>query len=126
MFVTRFGGAQNRNNINKALRRIVRDYNESVLGALEDGTIEESEMVLLPKISCHDLRHTCATRLCEASGNLKFIQDMLGHADIATTMNIYAEAKEDLKRKELMAYDSYLTRQNQNFTNDEEKEICHE
>lgn len=33
----------------------------------------------------HDLRHTAATRLLAASGNLKAVQGMLGHSEIATT-----------------------------------------
>lgn len=33
----------------------------------------------------HDLRHTAATRVLRASGNLKVTQRMLGHANIATT-----------------------------------------
>lgn len=40
--------------------------------------------------SFHDLRHTHATLLHEAGVNIKVIQDRLGHADIATTMNIYS------------------------------------
>jgi integrase len=33
----------------------------------------------------HDLRHTAATRTLRASGNLKIVQKMLGHSEIATT-----------------------------------------
>lgn len=39
----------------------------------------------------HDLRHTGATRTLRASKNLKAVQNMLGHADIKTTMR-YAHA----------------------------------
>lgn len=39
----------------------------------------------------HDLRHTCATRLLRATGNLRTVQDLLGHSDIATTLK-YAHA----------------------------------
>ena len=34
--------------------------------------------------------------------NLKVIQDIMGHADITTTMNIYAEATKE-KKQEAMA-----------------------
>lgn len=33
----------------------------------------------------HDLRHTAATRLLAATGNLKAVQKLLGHTEIATT-----------------------------------------
>ena len=57
----------------------------------------------------HDLRHTFATRLCESGANLKFIQSILGHADVSTTMNIYVDVTDALKKKEIAAFDDYMT-----------------
>lgn len=42
----------------------------------------------------HDLRHTGATRTLRASKNIRAVQEMLGHADIKTTMR-YAHALTD-------------------------------
>lgn len=39
------------------------------------------------------------TRFCENETNLKVIQDIMGHADITTTMNIYAEATKEKKQQ---------------------------
>lgn len=63
---------------------------------------------MLPRFSCHTLRHTFTSRLCEAGVNMKVIQDLLGHADISTTMNIYADATEEYKKKEMEAFRQFL------------------
>jgi integrase len=54
------------------------------------------------------LRHTFATRLCEAGANMKVVQDVLGHADITTTMNIYTDATKELKQQEFGMFSDYL------------------
>ena len=59
----------------------------------------EENPVLLPRFSCHSLRHTFTTRMCEAGVNIKVIQDALGHSDISTTLNIYADVTKELKKK---------------------------
>lgn len=51
----------------------------------------------LPHFSCHHLRHTFCTRFCENETNLKVIQEIMGHADITTTMDVYNEATKDKK-----------------------------
>lgn len=102
IFVNQYGKTQHLGNLNKAIRRIIRDCNDEVL--LEN---EEAE-VLLPHFSCHSLRHTFTTRMCEAGINIKVIQDTLGHKDISTTMNIYADATKELKVKEFKELDMYL------------------
>lgn len=94
IFLNRFGGVQHQQTLNKALRRIIRDCNDEVL------LKGEKNPVLLPRFSCHNLRHTFATRLCEDGVNIKVIQDTLGHKDIETTLDVYAEATKDLKKKE--------------------------
>ena len=106
IFVNRNGEVQHQGTLNKALKRIMRDCNDQVL--LENDL--ESEPTLLPDFSCHVLRHTFATRICEAGVNLKVIQDILGHVDISTTMNIYVDAMNDLKKKEIAAYSKYITK----------------
>ena len=73
IFVNRNGEVQHQGTLNKALKRIMRDCNDQVL--LENDL--ESEPTLLPDFSCHVLRHTFATRICEAGVNLKVIQDTL-------------------------------------------------
>ena len=62
----------------------------------------------LPRFSCHSLRHTFTTRMCEAGINIKVIQDTLGHKDISTTMNIYTDAAKELKIEEFRKLDMFL------------------
>jgi len=44
----------------------------------------------LPKIRFHDLRHTCATLLLSRSVHPKYVQELLGHANIAITLDTYS------------------------------------
>lgn len=84
--------------VNRAIARIVRDYNkEEKAAAAKEGR----EAKLLERFSVHQLRHTFCTRLCENSSNVKAIQAIMGHADIKTTMNVYAEATKESKRNTL-------------------------
>ena len=96
IFINRFGNVQHQGTLNKALRRIVRDCNQQMQERAKKG----KDLVFVPRFSCHILRHTFTTRLCEAGVNMKVIQEVLGHSDISTTMNIYADATEELKKRE--------------------------
>ena len=102
IFVNRFGNVQHQGTLNKAIRRIIHDCNDEVLMKGED------DPVLLPHFSCHTLRHTFTTRMCEAGVNVKVIQDTLGHADIATTLNIYADVTKELKQTEFIGLDEFF------------------
>ena len=102
IFVNRFGMVQHQGTLNKAIRRIIRDCNDEVLLS------EEEDPVLLPHFSCHTLRHTFTTRMCEAGVNVKVIQDALGHSDISTTLNIYADVTKELKTAEFSGLDVYF------------------
>ena len=45
----------------------------------------------LPRaVRFHDLRHTCATLLLGRGFNGKFVQELLGHAAIAVTLDTYS------------------------------------
>lgn len=101
----RFGQAQHQATLNKAIRRIIRDCND------EQFEKSEEPEVLLPHFSCHSLRHTFTTRMCEAGVNIKVIQDALGHTDISTTLNIYTDVTKELKTSEFKGLDNYFKAQ---------------
>jgi len=44
----------------------------------------------LPDICFHDLRHTCATLLLAQGTHPKLVQELLGHATIAMTLDTYS------------------------------------
>ncbi len=94
IFVNRFGQPQHQATLNKAIRRIIRNCNDKQF--LES----ENPEVLLPHFSCHSLRHTFTTRMCEAGVNVKVIQDALGHKDVSTTLNIYTDVTKELRKSE--------------------------
>jgi integrase len=55
------------------------------------------ERARLPKsFRFHDLRHTCATLLLRQGVNAKFVQELLGHADISLTLNVYSHVLPDM------------------------------
>lgn len=102
IFINRFGQAQHQATLNKAIRRIIRDCND------EQFLHSDEPDVLLPHFSCHSLRHTFTIRMYEAGVNIKVIQDALGHSDISTTLNIYADVTKEMKAEEFKGLDSYF------------------
>jgi integrase len=47
----------------------------------------------------HDLRHTCATLLLSRNVNPKIVSEMLGHANIAITLDTYSHVLPDVQEK---------------------------
>ena len=92
IFRTRTGRCIDAANVDGAINRIISRYNtvEEI-----EAERENREPIFLPHFSAHNLRHTFCTRMCENKPNLKVVQEIMGHADIFTTMNIYDEATEE-------------------------------
>lgn len=95
VFTNRFGGPHNPAAVNRAIKRIVDTHNseEEVLAKKQ-----KREPIMIPRFSCHIFRHTFASRFCENETNIKVIQEVMGHADVSTTMNIYAEVNQEVTR----------------------------
>ena len=72
LFTTSTGGLINPSNLRQ--RRFARLLKEA----------------RLPHIRFHDLRHTCATLLLTQGTHPKYVQELLGHATIAITLDTYS------------------------------------
>lgn len=94
VFKSRYNTVLSPHCVNRVLDRIIKAYNAQEEQAAKK---ERRKQELLPHFSCHNLRHTFCTRFCENETNLKIIQEIMGHADITTTMDIYNEATKEKK-----------------------------
>ena len=62
----------------------------------------------LDAIRFHDLRHTFAVASLEAGDDIKTVQENLGHASAAFTMNVYAHASQRMKQRSASNMESYI------------------
>ena len=77
-------------------------------GPLDPAAVHRNHQILcdiadVRSIRFHDLRHTCATLLLEQGVDLVTIKDLLGHAQIHTTADVYAHVRLRLQRKAIEA-----------------------
>jgi integrase/recombinase XerC len=75
-----FLGARGRRIDQRAVRRLVHGYLSEVAGG--------------PDLGPHGLRHSAATHLLEGGADLRSVQELLGHATLATTQ-IYTHVSAD-------------------------------
>ncbi len=66
----------------------------------------------IPVFGWHDLRHTYATILYEADVDKLTAKELLGHADLSTTMKIYTHLSEQKKIHSIDKLDSFLSDSN--------------
>ena len=52
----------------------------------------------LPQVTVHALRHSAATTMLEAGIHLRGVSDLLGHADIRTTAEVYGHLSDEVAR----------------------------
>ncbi len=62
----------------------------------------------LPHARFHDLRHTAATLMLSRGVPVKVVSEMLGHADVSTTLSIYAHVLPDMQGGAAAAMDDLL------------------
>ncbi|MBA3824136.1 MAG: site-specific integrase [Ktedonobacterales bacterium] len=64
----------------------------------------------LPQIRFHDLRHTAATLLLRRGVNPKIVSEMLGHANIAITLDVYSHVTPDMQESAAKIMDQIVKR----------------
>jgi integrase len=62
----------------------------------------------LPNIRFHDLRHTCATLLLNRGVPVKTVSEMLGHADVTITLQVYAHVLDFSRQAAADAMDAIM------------------
>lgn len=100
---------EHQKNINKMLDGNVIKMNDTIFKAVERGLLMDTPANREIKRLCkrtgiehftfHGFRATFATRCIEAGMPPKTLQELLGHADIGITMNLYAHVTDDTKKE---------------------------
>ena len=107
IFTSKNGRPLQPSAVNNVLYNIVDAYNKQETAKAKK---EHRKPEMMPRISAHILRHTGCTRMAERGMDVKVLQYIMGHANIAVTMEVYNHIteyarieKEILKMEDLMA-----------------------
>lgn len=81
----------------------------------------------LPDMRFHDLRHSCATTLIAQGVHPRVVQEILGHSQISTTMNVYGHVLDATRRVAADAMDGiFLVQESDELENSHEPQEQHE
>ena len=89
IFISKYGTHIHPDTCTDILSQIIKKYN-------------------LPKITFHELRHTCTSLLIDNGVNIKAVSLRLGHSNTNTTMSIYTHAYEASKKESADKFDKIL------------------
>lgn len=105
LFIQADGQLMGRSTPYQYFKRHLKRYNDWVVSS---DKAKENNLLPLPTIPLHGLRHSCATLLNYLDVNIIDISNILGHAQTSTTMNIYAHSFEKQKRVASDKIDEFL------------------
>ncbi len=89
--VTKFGPVHTARNVQKY-------HSRNCTRAKINPIIDAKGNTIYEGINFHGLRHTFATRMIESGESIKTVQDLLGHQDAQTTLNIYTHSLIETKK----------------------------
>ena len=105
VFINREGKIKTHNTIVRTFHGIRDMYNKE---ETENAIEENREPILLPSFTPHTLRHTFCTRMAENGMDVKILQEIMGHANISVTMQVYNHATFERTQKAVEEVDSIL------------------
>ncbi|MGW1503746.1 tyrosine-type recombinase/integrase [Streptomyces mirabilis] len=76
-----------------------------------EAAVEVARRLVLPPIRFHDLRHGAATMLIAAGVDDKFVSEVLGHASVSFTKDVYAVVAEELAEDATRKISAFIPRQ---------------
>lgn len=100
VFLSWRGTPMSRRNINNDLKKIRKACNDWETERAEKGG---RSPVLLPDFTPHILRHTFASMMIESGMKPKTLQQIMGHSDISTTLNVYTKISQEALGDEMTA-----------------------
>ena len=103
IFINYRGHVQNQHMLNRALHSIIRSYNSRKPHMNKLVPVD-----ILPEFSCHVLRHTFATRMFEAGASAKYVQSIMGHSEVQTTLDIYVDVSYELTVTQFKPFETYM------------------
>lgn len=115
--------ALERHRVNQTAERILKDdywqKQKLVFTNTTGGPIESSHLLRhcfypvleragLPKIRFHDLRHTAATLMLGQGVHPKIVSEMLGHSNIAITLDLYSHVTPTMQKQAVATMEAVL------------------
>lgn len=98
VFINNAGKVQTPNTVVRRFHGIRDMYNKE---EQENAIEEEREPILMQDFTPHTLRHTFCTRMAENGIDIKVLQSIMGHLNIAVTMQIYNHVNDERNKEEV-------------------------
>ena len=93
------GEPYNPSYISRNYKRVMKEYKHKVTMNNETKELSLYELLDIPLIRFHDLRHTHATILLKANIHPKIVAERLGHSDIKMTLQTYSHILPDMQQQ---------------------------
>lgn len=109
VFLNRFGKVYHEGTVNRAIHRIVKASNAEI----DAGKVDEKYRIR--DFTAHCTRHTFATKAVESGMSIKAYQQILGHTDFQTSMDIYCHITDQMLKDAKSDYELFLKWREQHF-----------